>query len=173
MIIVFEGDRKTGKTTTATTLKYIIRNKSVFYMHSRNLFKYDFKNYEEVVFGNMLACIDNARSIEASLDGECLILFDRLHLSEAVFGKELRGYENKYVSVIDEELAKLNAKGILFTSETNTKRSKEVNRNEKFIMEMNKSKIKWGVVNLDEENGFPSMNKLRFIINFCYGGLIV
>lgn len=170
MIIVFEGDRKTGKTTTATTLKYIIRNKSVFYMHSRNLFKYDFKNYEEVVFGNMLACVDNARSIEASLKGECLILFDRLHISEAVFGKELRGYESKYVSVIDEELGKMNAKGILFTSETNTSRSKEVNRNSQFIMEINKSKMEWSAINLDEDKGIPSMSKLMFIINFCCGG---
>ena len=170
MVIVLEGDRKTGKTTTATIMKDLVRKVPAIYMHSRNLFKYDFKNYEEVVFGNMLACVDNAKSIEESLNGECLILFDRLHISEAVFGKELRGYESKYVSVIDEELAKLNAKGVLFTSETNTSRSKEVNRNPQFIMEMNKSKMEWTVINLDEDKGIPSMSKLMFIINFCCGG---
>lgn len=170
MIIVLEGDRKTGKTTTATILNDLVRHVPVIYMHSRNLFKYGFKSYEEVVFGNMLACIDNAKSIEKSMNGKCLILFDRLHISEAIFGKEIRGYESKYVSVIDEELANFNAKGVLFTSETNTSRSKEVNRNSQFIMEMNKSKMEWAVVNLDEDKGIPSMSKLMFIINFCCGG---
>ena len=125
MVLIVEGSRKTGKTTFIGELNKFTVNggHKVIPIRDRKLQNLNV-NQEQANYISCTQLLAAVRSIEEALGKETLIVFDRFHISELVFGEKLRGYQNLGMYKIDNELANMQAKLLLFESETNVRRMK-------------------------------------------------
>lgn len=123
MILIVEGSNKVGKTTFINALIEFERNngEKVFLYNKRYL-----KNTERVsgcfevsdkdeASIRMLAEINMLTALNQQFP-EMLIILDRFHLSELVYGKFYRGYVNASMFVIDDILSKQDASLLLLQS---------------------------------------------------------
>lgn len=172
MIIVLEGIRKSGKTTFADKLHGWGRKNSVpvFRFYDRELQSYNVNQME----ANFVSCMQFAKaafevdSKLAMMKNEPIVLFDRFHISELIFGYYLRQYKSvKFMRQVDDYLASRGAKLVLFDSETSDKRAKpgELLFRNDFIENAKKSKMnKKLYVSLDATDGKLSDDELEKII---------
>lgn len=151
MIYVLEGTKYSGKTTFANALKDTC-SVPVFHFYNRELLKFNLKQ-DDANFASCLSYVKAALEIEKVLGERCVIVFDRLHLSEIVYGKNIRGYTNDKMWIVDKMLASAKAKGILFLSDTAEERSGKKEYKDEFISMAEKSSIKWKIINLDGVKG--------------------
>lgn len=151
MIYVLEGTKCSGKTTFANALKEVC-SVPVFHFYNRDLLKFDLKQ-DDANFASCLSYVKAAIEIEKTMNGACIILFDRLHLSEMVYGRYARGYTNDRMWIVDNILAANGAKGILFVSDTAENRSGKKEYKEEFVKMAEQSSMKWKMMNLDGLNG--------------------
>lgn len=172
MIVVLEGIRKSGKTTFATELEKWGKEMDVpvFRFYDRELQSYPV-NQREANFVSCMQFIKAAEEVESKLcqlAKEPIILFDRLHISEIIFGYYYRSYNNLDLMLhVDEYLKKAKAKLILFDSATSEKRAmqNEMLFREDFreIFEHSKIDVKT-TVSLDACDGKITEEKLTGIL---------
>lgn len=150
MILVVEGTKQSGKSTFIEELK---KNSivPVFNFYNRDLLKFDLKQ-DDANFASCLSYVKAGIEVNKTMSDECFVVFDRLHLSEIVYGKYARGYNNEKMWIVDEMLAGANARGILFVSDTAEKRTGKKVYKEEFVELAEKSSIRWAMVNLDGIN---------------------
>ena len=129
MVIVLEGIRKSGKTTFADALTKWGRecDVPVFRFYDRELQTYPVNQME----ANFVSCMQFARAAFEvdyklqQLRREPIVLFDRFHISELIFGHYYRQYDNdKFMNQVDTLLASHDASLVLFESGTSDKRAK-------------------------------------------------
>ena len=109
MILIVEGANRTGKSTMIGMLQKLAENSGVEFM----LYNSRINNNEHVgtTTEGMYAY---AKSVISDLlkedTNEKLIVFDRFHISELVYGEAFRGYTNEYMLKIDGFLDLMDAK---------------------------------------------------------------
>lgn len=149
MLVIIEGSNKTGKTTGC--MEIVKKRKDIFYINNRYVLDLmvdkiytDVRKKEAYLSSlSMLSLLDELDKLE-----DKIYLLDRFHLSELVYGKVERNYENEYMYKIDDELSKFkNIKLILLTSkynyvEDNIELKKLCEIQDEFIKEFSGSKIK-------------------------------
>ena len=121
MILVVEGSNKVGK---SSFIKYLKENfekysgkKVIVYRNrfSQNVLNHFAENTKERNYILMLGELNAVLSLSKQLD-DTIIIFDRFHLSELVYGLYYRNYISFDMAKIDEQLAEEGAKLILFVS---------------------------------------------------------
>lgn len=152
MLLVLEGTKRSGKTSFANLLRENMHY-NVFYLYDR----LDLEGNSKVAnialaYGYMRGAIAMAKDI-IQRDSNAIILLDRFHLTEMIYGLEERGYNNSLMWDVDERLLDLGAKGILFISDTADERTEIKSYKEQFKAAADNSKLNWTVVNLDKVNG--------------------
>lgn len=103
-------------------------------------------------YGYMRSAIAMSKDI-LQRDPNAIILLDRFHLTERIYGLEERGYDNADMNDIEERLLGLGAKGLLFMSDTADERTEIKSYKEQFQKAADNSKLNWTVINLDKVNG--------------------
>lgn len=163
MVIVLEGIRRSGKSTFSDACEKYGKENGIptFCFYDRELQSYAVNQME----ANFVSCMQfakaafevNAKLTNQQLTKEPIILFDRFHLSELIFGYYLRGYRNdEAMGMVDRFLAKYGASLLLFESATSEERLKEPQElyREDFKRMYEKSEIqKKATVCLDEAKG--------------------
>lgn len=152
MLIVLEGTKRSGKTSFANLLRENMHY-NVFYLYDR----LDLKGNSKVVnmalaYGYMRGAIAMAKDI-LQRDPNAIVLLDRFHLTERIYGLEERMYDNTLMDDIEDRLLELGAKGLLFMSDTADERTEIKSYKEQFQKAADNSKLNWTVVNLDKVNG--------------------
>lgn len=152
MLIVLEGTKRSGKTSFANLLRENMHY-NVFYLYDR----LDLEGNSKVVnmalaYGYMRGAIAMAKDI-LQRDPNAIILLDRFHLTERIYGLEERMYDNTLMDGIEDRLLELGAKGLLFMSDTADERTEIKSYKEQFQKAADNSKLNWTVVNLDKVNG--------------------
>lgn len=113
MILIIEGANKTGKTSLIKAIKEKYPSSSVI----------DFRTHEvsskigDIRFLNFLVGETVVNMLEALDSKDKIIILDRFHLSEVVYGELNRGYYNHDMFALDKRLAKLDTKLLLVISE--------------------------------------------------------
>mgnify|MGYP004447571607 CR=1 FL=1 len=126
MIIILEGMKRSGKTTFANRLKELT-SLPVYYLNDRTLLEgINEDEVKNIVYGSCHTMVEMAKIIEKTNKGECLIIFDRLHLSELIYGRNIRKYNNERMWIIDKELRALSPICLLFLSETSNERTNTI-----------------------------------------------
>lgn len=116
MILIVEGANRTGKSTMIDYLKSLAESSDVpFVLYNDRINKNEhvgiapkgMYNYAKEVISDLLV---NDRN-----DG--LIVFDRFHISELVYGEAFRGYTNDYMLKVDGFLDLMDAKTLYMKSD--------------------------------------------------------
>ena len=116
MILIVEGANRTGKSTMIDYLKKLADNSSIkFIYYNERINKNEHAGttpegmyaYAKNVIGDLLKQDTN----------EKLIVFDRFHISEFVYGEAFRGYTNEYMLKIDDMLRVMDAKILYMKSD--------------------------------------------------------
>ena len=118
MILIIEGSNKAGKSTLINELK---KFHGVHARNSRILNNDTNKDFcssinMELMNARMEAEVQMLEDLE-DLISEDVLIFDRFHLTEYVYGFKFRGYTNTKMIEFDKRLADLNAKLILMRSD--------------------------------------------------------
>ena len=116
MILIVEGANRTGKSTMIEALQKLAENSRV-----------EFKLYNGRINNNEHVGITPegmyayAKSVISDLlkedTNENLIVFDRFHISEMVYGEAFRGYTNEYMLKVDGFLDLMDAKVLYMKSD--------------------------------------------------------
>lgn len=173
MIIIFEGTRKSGKTTTIQKLSEFCKgfNINVYRFYDREMLNVKGLDLRQASYVSCLQFINAAKAIE-EVDKDAIITFDRFHVSEIVFGMHYRNYYSFEMSDIDKKLSHMDVTMLTFVSNTCERRMK---KNEKsfmqdFINEHNYSSIgKKMLISLDETDGKISNEELEKILKYAKG----
>ena len=116
MILIVEGANRAGKSTMIDYLKKLADNSGVeFVLYNERINKNEHAGttpegmyaYAKNVIGDLLKQDTN----------EKLIVFDRFHISEFVYGEAFRGYTNKHMLKIDDMLRVMDAKILYMKSD--------------------------------------------------------
>lgn len=116
MILIVEGANRAGKSTMIDYLKKLADNSGVeFVLYNERINKNEHAGttpegmyaYAKNVIGDLLKQDTN----------EKLIVFDRFHISEFVYGEAFRGYTNEYMLKIDDMLRVMDAKILYMKSD--------------------------------------------------------
>lgn len=162
MILVVEGTKQSGKTTFINALEKLAKV-PVFRLYDRDLLMFDV-NQKDAQFASCLSYVNAAIKIDTVLEGNCIVVHDRLHLSELIYGKKVRKYENENMWYVDKKLADYGAKGLLFISDTTQERLGYDAYKEGFERLSEKSSIEWFKINLDKTNGMiPASYMLKIV----------
>ena len=115
MILIVEGANRTGKSTMIEALEKLAENSGI-----------EFSLYNSRINNNEHAGITPegmyayAKSVISDLlkedTNEKLIVFDRFHISEFVYGEAFRGYTNMHMQKIDDMLRVMDAKVLYMKS---------------------------------------------------------
>ena len=115
MILIVEGANRTGKSTMIGMLQKLAENSGV-----------EFELYNSRINNNEHAGITPegmyayAKSVISDLlkedTNEKLIVFDRFHISEMIYGEAFRGYTNRYMQKIDDMLRVMESKVLYMKS---------------------------------------------------------
>lgn len=116
MLLIIEGSNRVGKTTLIRAIKKRRPDAIVLSCRTHNLFKKN-SDIKKSNYAIAVAVYNMARSIlEANPDA--LVILDRFHLSEMVYGEFDRKYNcTKEMSEIDDKLSRLNSKLIYLNSD--------------------------------------------------------
>lgn len=164
MIIVVEGTKQSGKTTFINELKKA-SVVPVFRFYDRDLLKFDL-NQADANFASCMSYLNAAIEVDRNLEGECFVVFDRFHLTEIVYGEQVRGYKNDKMWIVDHKLRACNIFGLLFVSDTAEERTGLKVYKDEFVKAATTSCVRWEYVNLDKSNGKISMFSLISILNY-------
>lgn len=111
MLIIFEGANKAGKSS-------IIRNfseiESVYSIYNRDILK-EMNDVKQETYISALAMLGIIKDINPDKS----IILDRFHLSEIVYGKRVRDYDNYNMWIIDDMLAAMDCMLITVKSQYN------------------------------------------------------
>lgn len=152
MLIVLEGTKRSGKTSFANLLRENMHY-NVFYLYDRLDLSHKSKwEMKALAYGYMRGAIALAKDI-LQRDPNAIVLLDRFHLTERIYGLEERMYDNTFMDDIEDRLLELSAKGLLFMSDTADERTEIKSHKEQFQKAAENSKLNWTVVNLDKVNG--------------------
>lgn len=152
MLIVLEGTKRSGKTSFANLLRENMHY-NVFYLYDRlDLSHKSQLEMKALAYGYMRGAIAMAKDI-LQRDPNAIVLLDRFHLTERIYGLEERMYDNILMDDIEDRLLELGAKGLLFMSDTADERTEIKSYKEQFQKAADNSKLNWTVVNLDKVNG--------------------
>ena len=115
MILIVEGANRTGKSTMIGMLQKLAENSGVeFQLYNGRI------NNNEHVGTTPEGMYAYAKSVIGDLlkedSNEKLIVFDRFHISEFVYGEAFRGYTNEYMPKIDGFLDLMDAKVLYMKS---------------------------------------------------------
>ena len=118
MIVILEGSNRSGKSTFAEKLKEEANRKGLkcFVYRKRMSEQNEFDTDQNKMFEfmmNMLAEI----LIESTKND--LVIVDRFHVTEKIYGKIFRGYDNEFIKFLDKLLSVCQAKIIYVFSEYN------------------------------------------------------
>ena len=116
MILIVEGANRTGKSTMIDMLQKLAENSGVEF----ELYNSRINNNEHVGITpkGMYAYAKGVISDLLKEDtNEKLIVFDRFHISELVYGEAFRGYTNEYMLKIDGFLDLMDAKILYMKSD--------------------------------------------------------
>ncbi|WP_418633860.1 hypothetical protein, partial [Segatella hominis] len=155
MILVIEGPKRCGKTTFCKKVKSLFSS-PVFWINERTTLNFNTIDQRSASMGSIISMMNMAFEIEKEYedrDDEPIIMFDRFHISEIVYGKQLRKYDVSYMYAIDELLANKGVKGILMTSDTIKSRYDGQAYEVDFEVECSRSKIPFVKFNLDNTQG--------------------
>ena len=116
MILIIEGANRTGKSTMIDYLKKLADNSSIEFIYYNN--RINKNEHAGITPEGMYAY---AKSIISDLlkedTNEKLIVFDRFHISELVYGEAFRGYTNEYMLKVDGFLDLMDAKILYMKSD--------------------------------------------------------
>lgn len=115
MILIVEGANRAGKSTMIGMLQKLAENSGVeFQLYNSRI------NNNEHVGTSPEGMFAYAKSVISDLlkedSNEKLIVFDRFHISEFVYGEAFRGYTNEYMPKIDGFLDLMDAKVLYMKS---------------------------------------------------------
>ena len=109
MILIVEGANRTGKSTMIDYLKKLADNSSIEFIYYNSRI-----NNNEHAGTTPEGMYAYAKSVISDLlkedTNEKLIVFDRFHISEFVYGEAFRGYTNRNMQKIDELLRGMESK---------------------------------------------------------------
>ena len=116
MILIVEGANRTGKSTMIDMLQKLAENSGVeFQLYNGRI------NNNEHVGITPEGMYAYAKSVISDLlkedTNEKLIVFDRFHISELVYGEAFRGYTNEYMLKVDGFLDLMDAKILYMKSD--------------------------------------------------------
>lgn len=163
MILVVEGTKQSGKSTFIEEMKKLVKV-PVIKLYDRDLLMFDV-DQKSAQFASCLSYVNAAIQVDQALNGRCIIVHDRLHLSELIYGKKVRNYENENMWLVDKKLADYGAKGLLFLSENTKERLGYETYKEGYEKLSEVSAIEWFVINLDSTNGKISPSFLLKIMH--------
>lgn len=116
MILIVEGANRAGKSTMIGMLQKLAENSEVEFI----LYNYRINNNEHVgtTPEGMYAYAKRViRNLLKEDSNEKLIVFDRFHISEFVYGEAFRGYTNEYMLKVDGFLDLMDAKILYMKSD--------------------------------------------------------
>lgn len=116
MILIVEGANRTGKSTMIDMLQKLAENSGVEFI----LYNYRINNNERAGTTPEGMYVDAKVVISDMLKedtNEKLIVFDRFHISELVYGEAFRGYTNDYMLKVDGFLDLMDAKILYMKSD--------------------------------------------------------
>lgn len=115
-ILVVEGSNKVGKSTFIEAMKQVCEYKEIpFHLVSRRVAKNaDVKVTPERMFKVAMEDINEALEFDAK---GFLVVFDRFHISELVYGKLYRGYHNEHMWKVNKILDSVETKILLMVSD--------------------------------------------------------
>lgn len=164
MVVILEGMKRSGKTTYATKLKEL-SSLPVYYLNDRTLLEnVDSNSVKDVVYGSCHTMVQMAKIIEKTTKSQCLIIFDRLHLSELVYGKHSRGYNAEGMWEIDKSLRPLFPYCLLFTSNSANERTEINSYKDEFLTYSEMSCLNWKHISLDETNGKVTHKQINMVL---------
>ena len=115
MILIVEGANRTGKSTMIDYLKKLADNSSIEFIYYNGRI-----NNNEHAGTTPEGMYAYAKSVISDLlkedTNEKLIVFDRFHISEFVYGEAFRGYTNKHMLKIDDMLRVMDSKVLYMKS---------------------------------------------------------
>ena len=115
MILIVEGANRTGKSTMIDYLKKLADNSSIEFIYYNGRI-----NNNEHAGTTPEGMFAYAKSVISDLlkedTNEKLIVFDRFHISEFVYGEAFRGYTNRYMQKIDDMLCVMESKVLYMKS---------------------------------------------------------
>ena len=115
MILIVEGANRTGKSTMIDMLQKLAENSGVEF----KLYNSRINNNEHVgttpegIYAYAKGVISDMLKEDTN---EKLIVFDRFHISEFVYGEAFRGYTNRYMRKIDDMLSVMESKVLYMKS---------------------------------------------------------
>ena len=116
MILIVEGANRTGKSTMIDYLKKLADNSSIEFIYYNGRI-----NKNEHAGTTPEGMYTYAKSVISDLlkedTNEKLIVFDRFHISEFVYGEAFRGYTNEYMLKVDGFLDLMDAKILYMKSD--------------------------------------------------------
>ncbi len=164
MVVILEGMKRSGKTTYANILKDY-SSLPVYYLNDRTLLEnVDNTSIKDTVYGSCHTMVQMAKIIEKTTKGNCLIIFDRLHLSELVYGLRHRNYDADGMWEIDKQVRALCPYCLLFSSDTANERTEINSYKEDFETYSNKSCLNWIHISLDGTNGKVTHKQLNLVL---------
>lgn len=167
MIIIVEGPKRSGKTTFCNMLKEFVKC-PVIYVNERLPLTFDYTDKKSVCLGSIYSMMDMAfeteNEIKEKIGVEPIILFDRFHISEIVYGGYVRGYDISRMWDIDETLAMHGVIGVFITSDTIKKRYDEYAYEKEFNKACNDSMIPFIKFNFDDTKGVPQIDKILKVV---------
>lgn len=115
MILIVEGANRTGKSTIISALKELADGfGKTFILYNERINK---NEQAGTTPEGMYAYAKNVISDLLKQDtNEKLIVFDRFHISEFVYGEAFRGYTNRYMRKIDDMLCVMESKVLYMKS---------------------------------------------------------
>lgn len=164
MVVILEGMKRSGKTTYANMLSEVSAL-PVYYLNDRTLLEnIDKQSVKNTVYGSCHTMVEMAKIIERTTKGNCLIIFDRLHLSELVYGKHIRGYDAEGMWEIDKMLLSLSPYCLLFVSNSADERTDINSYKEDFMIYSNISCLNWKMVSLDKTKGKVTHEQINIVL---------
>lgn len=168
MIIVVEGTRKSGKTTFIDQLEKYCEGSNIkmFRFYDRHLQSLKGVSQKDA---NYVSCLQllNASDMIEKTEPNALIVFDRFHISELIFGNRYRQYYSYEMYDIDRKLAGRNSALITFVSNTCERRMKRGENPFKsdFVSEHFYSFIKSkSLISLDDKSGVVNNETVEEIL---------
>lgn len=166
MILVIEGPKRCGKTTFCKKVKSLFSS-PVFWINERTTLNFNTIDQRSASMGSIISMMNMAFEIEKEYedrDDEPIILFDRFHISEIVYGGYIRGYDISRMWDIDETLAMHGVTGIFITSDTIKERYDEYAYEKEFNKACNDSMISFIKFNFDDTKGVPQIDKILKVV---------
>ena len=116
MVLIVEGANRAGKSTMIDYLKKLADNSSIEFIYYNGRI-----NKNEHAGTTPEGMYSYAKSVISDLlkedTNEKLIVFDRFHISEMVYGEAFRGYTNDYMLKVDGFLDLMDAKILYMKSD--------------------------------------------------------